>query len=178
MNPRQGGAVRRRPALAVVRSAVLTLVGGLGACALALPEGRRPALVLAVLGATALAVALVTRWRLVGTVAVFLIGSAPLMAGALEQQAASPVRLAGASLFLLLLVVGLDGLERPEGPEIAPVVVRGGGPARRWGTPVAAVGAVALVATVAAAPAVASAPLVLLGLLAGVGAVVAATRLH
>lgn len=178
MKPSPAGPVRRRPALDVVRSTVLTLVGGLGACALALPEGRKYALVLAGLGAVALAAALLTRWRVVGTLAVLLIGCAPLLAGALEPDAATPVRLVAASVFLLLLVAGLDGLEHVDRAELAPVLVRVGRPARRWGTPVVAVAAVPLTAAVAAAPVVPSAPLVLLGLLAGVGAVVAATRLH
>jgi hypothetical protein len=178
MSPTNTGAVRRRPALAVVRSVALALVGGLGACALALPEARRPSLVLAGLGAIALAAALATRWRILGSVAVLFVAATPLMAGALDEEAAALPRLVVASAFLLLLVVGLDGLERPSSPEVAPAVVRAGNAARRWAVPVVGLGAAALVAAVAGAPAVPSAPLVLLGVLAGVGSVVAATRLH
>lgn len=171
-------AVRRRPALAVVRSVLLTLVGGLGACALAVPEGRRPAMVLAGLGVILLAAALATRWRIVGTLAVLCIAATPLMAGALDDEAATLPRLVVGSALLLLLVVGLDGLDRPALQETAPAVVHASGAVGRWAAPVLAIGAAALVAALAALPAVPSAPLVLLGVLAAVGAVVAATRLH
>ncbi|MGZ4610640.1 MAG: hypothetical protein ACXV2H_10330 [Actinomycetes bacterium] len=171
------GAVRRRPALDVVRGVGLSLLGGLGACALALPEGRRPSLVLAGLGAAWLLAALITRWRVVGTVAVFFIACTPLMAGALDDEAATVPRLVVASLLLLVLVVGLDGVEHDDA-RLAPVAVRSGSLARRWSTPVVALAGSAVVAVAAGAPAVPSVPMVLLGLLAGVGAVVAATRLH
>jgi hypothetical protein len=168
-----------RPAwLRVVASHASVLVGGWGACALSLPEARRPAMALAGLGALAVAAALVTGWRIVGSAAVLLVGSTPLMAGALEEDAASTGRLVTATVLVLLLVVGLDGVERRDvrGPE--PVALPVTSPAGKWLAPLAAVVASALLGLVSAATVAPSVAFVLLGLLAGVGAVLAATRVH
>jgi hypothetical protein len=176
--PAPGDVVRRPVWLGTAASHALVLVSGLGACALSLPEARRPALVLAALGALAVVAALVTGWRIVGSAAVLLVGSTPLMAGALEVDAASTGRLVAATMLVLLLIVGLDGVERRDQQGPAPVVLQVTPPARRWGTPLAAVASCALLGAASAATVRPSVAFVLLGLVAGVGAVLAATRMH
>jgi len=157
---------------------VLALVGGLGACALALPEARRPALLAAGLGATAVVAALVTGWRPLATTALALVAAAPLLAGAIEPAAAHPSRLLLATALLLMLVAGLDGAERGDKGATVPVVRSLAPRWRRWGTPLLAVGTSVVVASVGGAPAVPSVVLVLAGLGTGVGAVALAARLH
>ena len=176
--PAPGDAVRRPDRLGTAASHALVLVSGLGACALSLPEARRPALVFAALGALAVVAALVTGWRVVGSAAVLLVGSTPLMAGALEVDAASTGRLVVATMLVLLLIVGLDGVERRDQQGPVPVVLQVTAPARRWGTPVAAVASCALLGAASASTVAPSVAFVLLGLVAGVGAVLAATRMH
>jgi hypothetical protein len=154
------------------------LVSGLGACALSLPEARRPALALAALGALAVVAALITGWRIVGSVAVLLVGSTPLMAGALEHDAASADRLVVATMLVLLLIVGLDGVERRDHEGPVPVALQVTARARRWGAPLTAVASCALLGAASAATVTPSVAFVLLGLVAGVGAVLAATRMH
>ena len=126
----------------------------------------------------AVAAALITGWRVVGSAAVLLVGSTPLLAAALEEDAASTGRLVAATVLVLLLVVGLDGVERRDvrGPE--PVVLRKSSPARQWLAPLVAVASCALLGAASAATFTPSVAFVLLGLLAGVGAVLAATRVH
>jgi hypothetical protein len=143
-----------------------------------LPEARRPALVLAALGALAVVAALVTGWRIVGSAAVLLVGSTPLMAGALEDDAASTGRLVVATLLVLLLIVGLDGVERRDHEGPAPVVLQGTTRTRRWGAPLAALASCALLGAASSVTVTPSVAFVLLGLVAGVGAVLAATRMH
>ena len=176
--PAPRDAVRRPDWLGTAASHALVLVSGLGACALSLPEARRPALVLATLGTLAVLAALVTGWRIVGSAAVLLVGSTPLMAGALEVDAASTGRLVVATMLVLLLIVGLDGVERRDQQAPVPVALQVTAPARRWGTPVAAVASCALLGAASAATVRPSVAFVLLGLVAGVGAVLAATRMH
>jgi hypothetical protein len=186
----------------------LALVGGWGACALTLLEPRRPSLFLAGLGAAAVVAALVTGWRIVGSLAVALVASAPLMAGILEDAATGVGRLVAATALVVLLVLGLDGterlhdrrrrrpggrvavwLQRRPGKLVAPAptdvrhrdvatVAPVAGLAARAGALVAAFGATAAVATLAGAPVGPSVPLVLLGLGCGVAAVLLADRLH
>jgi hypothetical protein len=172
------GAVHRPAWLRTVARYALVLVSGWGACALSLPEARRPALALAVLGAFAVVAALVTGWRAAGSAAVLLVGATPLMAGALEGDAASTGRLVVATLLVLLLIVGLDGVERRDrsGPE--PVAVQVNTRTRRWGAPAAAVASCGLLGAASTATVTPSVAFVLLGMLAGVGAVLAATRMH
>jgi hypothetical protein len=162
----------------VAASHVLVLVSGWGACALSLPEARRPALALAGLAALAVSAAVITGWRIVGSLAVVLAGATPLMAGALEDDAASTGRLVAATVLVLLLVIGLDGVERRDRQGPAPVTLQVAHPVRRWSTPLAAVACCALLGAVSTATVTPSVAFVLLGLLAGVGAVLAATRLH
>jgi hypothetical protein len=169
----------RRPLwLGQVANDSLVLVSGFGACALALPEGRRPALVVGLLGALAVTAALITRWRIVGSVAVLLVTLTPLMAGALEDDAAAPGRLALAAALILALVVGLDGIERrdPRGP--LPVALHATSPARRWAPPLVALASCGLIGAVSAASVTPSVAFVVVGLLASVGAVLVATRVH
>jgi hypothetical protein len=175
---RPSSAVRRPAWLGVVASHALVLVSGWGACALSLPETRRPAMVLAGLGALAVAAALITGWRIVGSTAVLLVGSTPLMAGALEDDAASTGRLVAATVLVLLLVVGLDGVERRDVEGPAPVTLQVTPPARRWAGPLVAIASCCLIGAVSAANLTPSVAFVLLGVLAGVGAVLAATRVH
>lgn len=172
------GGLHRPPWLGSAASHALVLVSGLGACALSLPEARRPALVLALVGACAVVVALVTGWRIAGSVAVLLVGATPLMAGALDDDAASTGRLVVATLLVLALIVGLDGVERRDrsGPE--PVAVQVTTLTRRWAGPLAAIASCALLGVASIATVSPSVAFVLLGVVAGVGAVLAATRMH
>jgi len=170
-------AVRRPAWLGAVANHALVLVSGWGACALALPEARRPALVLATLGALAVLAALVTGWRIVGSAALLLVAATPLMAGALDAAAAAG-RLVLAAALLLAFVVGLDRIER-RGPDITTkVALQVSPPARRWGEPLVAVAACGLLTAVSAATVAPSVAFVLLGVLAGVCAVLVATRVH
>jgi hypothetical protein len=175
---RTSPAVRRPGWLRVVASHGLVLLSGWGACALSLPEAHRPALALAGVGALAVVAALITGWRIVGSLAVVLVGATPLLAGALDDDAASTPRLVVATVLVLLLVVGLDGVERRSPGTSRPVVLLASAPARRWAAPLVAVAACALLGAVSAATVTPSVAFVLLGLLAGVGAVLAATRVH
>jgi hypothetical protein len=169
--------VRRPGWLRVAANYLVVLVSGWGACALSLPEARRPALSLAVLAAVAVVAALVTGWRILGSLAVVLVGATPLMAGVLEEDAASTGRLLLATALVLVLVVGLDGVERRQrGPE--PVLLQAPPRLGWWATALVALGSCAVVAAVAAVSIAPSVALVLVGLLAGVGAVLAATRVH
>lgn len=159
-------------------SRTLALAAGWGTCALALPEARRPALFLAALAAVLLPVALVTGWRVLGSLAVLVAAAAPLMAAALEQRAAAAGRLVLLSLLVLVTVAGLDGADRPEPAARAPGVLRPASPLRRGVAPLVAVAACLVSVGAAATPATPSLGLVLLGLLAGVAAVLTATREH
>lgn len=176
--PAPTDAVRRRDWLRTAASHALVLVSGWGACALSLPEARRPALVLAALGALAVVAALVTGFRIVGSAAVLLVGATPLMAGALEDNAAATGRLVVATILVMLLIVGLDGVERRDQQGLVPVVLQVTTRARRWGAPLAAVASCALLGAASEATVTPSVAFVLLGLVAGVGAVLAATRMH
>jgi hypothetical protein len=171
-------AAVRRPWLRVVASHGLVLVSGWGACALALPEARRPALALAAVAALAVLAALITGWRVVATLTVVLVGATPLLAGALEDDAASTGRLVVATALVLLLVVGLDGVERRDRGGLVPVVLQTSPPLRRWATPLVAIASTGLLGAASTATVRPSVAFVLLGLLAGVGAVLAATRVH
>lgn len=171
-------AVHRPAWLRLVASHALVLASGWGACALSLPEARRPALALGALGALAVVAALITGWRIVGSLAVLLVGATVLMAGALEDDAASAGRLVLATVLVLLLVMGLDGVERRDPKGALPVVLPLTSPARRWGAPLLAVASCGLLGAVSTSTVTPSVAFVLLGLLAGVGAVLAATRVH
>jgi hypothetical protein len=171
-------AVRRTAWRRVVASHALVLASGWGACALSLPEARRPALALAGVAALAVVAALITGWRIAGSLAVVLVGATPLLAGALDDDAASTRRLVVATVLVLLLVVGLDGVERRDPRESVPVVLHSSTRARRWVAPVVAVASCGLLGTVSVATVTPSVTFLLLGLLAGVGAVLAATRVH
>ena len=176
-----------------VRDAALVLVAGGGACALALLEPRRPALVFAAVGAGLLVLTVVSGWRIIGTTALACVTGAVLMAGALEPAAARPGRLVLGSVLLLALVFGLDRVERE--PRWTRNQVPGGGryvrvaplptvsvPLRDLRRRTAPVVAAVVVTVVVAAASTADPPpsvlLVLVGLLAGVGAVIMAVRAH
>lgn len=175
---RTSPAVRRPAWRAVVASHALVLASGWGACALSLPEARRPAVALAGVAALAVVAALITGWRVAGSLAVVLVGATPLMAGALEDDAASTGRLVVATVLVLLLVIGLDSVERRDPRGSLPVVVAVGNPVRRWTVPLVAVASCVLLGAVSVATVTPSVAFVLLGLLAGFGAVLAATRVH
>lgn len=174
------------------RDDAVVLVGGWGACALALPEARRPGLVLAAVGAGLVVLTMVTGWRVVGSLALLCATGAVLLAGALEPAAARPTRLLLGSALLLLLVLGLDRVERQPrwtrnlalGPRyvrverVPTVSVPLAAVVRRSAPAVVSLGVAAGVAAVSTADAPPSVLLVLVGLLAGVGAVVTAIRLH
>ena len=179
LSPSADDVVVRRPAwLGVVANHALVLGSGWGACALALPESRRPTLVLETLGALAVVAALVTGWRIVGSVALLMVAATPLLAGALDEAAASTGRLVVATALLLLFVVGLDRVERRDPHVAAPVALQVTSPVRRWGVPLLAITATGLLGVVSTATITPSVAFVLLGVFAGVCAVLAATRVH
>jgi hypothetical protein len=176
-----------------VGDAALVLVVGGGACALALPEARRPALVLAVLGAGLLVVTVASGWRIVGTAALACTTGAVLMTGALEPAAARPGRLLLGSVLLLVLTLALDRVEREprwtrnQVPgrrryvRVTPpptVSVPLSDPRRRAAPVALAVAVTGVVAVASTADPPPSVLLVLVGLLAGVGAVIMAVRAH
>jgi hypothetical protein len=161
-------AVRRVVAMLATASA------GLAACSLSLISGQRPVLTIGTAGAVAVVGAVLTGWRWLGSIASFTVTATVLFAAVVSSEQVGPWHLAGASALLLGLVAGLDGVERPArspGPELIgldPV-------ARRVLVPALGVLAAAGVALAADRPAVPSVGLVLLGLAAGVAALVLAT---
>jgi hypothetical protein len=151
-----------------------TAAAGLAACSLSLISGERPVLTIGAAGAVAVVGAVVTGWRWLGSIASFAVTATVLFAAVVSSEQVSPWHLAGASALLVGLVAGLDGVERSArspGPELIgldPV-------ARRVLVPALGVVAAAGVALAADRPAVPSVGLVLLGLAAGVAALVIAT---
>jgi hypothetical protein len=161
-------AVRRVVAMLATASA------GLAACSLSLISGQRPVLTIGTAGAVAVVGAVLTGWRWLGSIASFTVTATVLFAAVVSSEQVGPWHLAGASALLLGLVAGLDGVERPaRSPRLELI---GLDPmARRILVPLLGVVAAAGVALAADRPAVPSVGLVLLGLAAGVAALVLAT---
>ena len=151
-----------------------TAAAGLAACSLSLVSGERPLLTIGAAGAAAVVAAVLTGWRWLGSIASFSATASVLFAGIVSSDQVGPWHLAGASALLVGLVAGLDGVERsarsprPELIGLDPM-------ARSVLVPVLGVVAAAGIALAADRPAVPSVGLVLLGLAAGVAALVIAT---
>jgi hypothetical protein len=162
------------PVLRRLVTMAATAAAGLAACALSLVSGERPVLTVGGVGVVAVVGAVVTGWRWLASVASLVVTATVLLAAALSSDRVTAWHLVGASVLVVGMVVGLDRVERspqPSGPELIgldPV-------ARRALVPVLGVVASAAVALAADRPAVPSVGLVLLGLAAGVAALVIAT---
>ena len=151
-----------------------TAAAGLAACSLSLVSGERPVLTIGGVGAVALVGAVLTGWRWLGSIATFAVTATILFAAVVSSEHVGPWHLAGASALLVGMVAGLDGVERASRPLRLELI--GLHPmARRVLIPVLGVVAAAGVALAADRPAVPSVGLVLLGLAAGVAALVIAT---
>ena len=161
-------AVRRGVAM------LATTAAGLAACSLSLISGERPVLTIGGAGAVAVVGAVLTGWRWLGSIATFAVTATVLLAAVVSGGQVGPWHLAGASALLVGMVAGLDVVERaarsprPELIGLDPM-------ARRVLVPVLGLLAAAGVALAADRPAVPSVGLVLLGLAAGVAALVIAT---
>ena len=146
------------------------------------PDPGRPVLTVAG-AAVALALgAVVTRSRLLGSVAVLMTTVTVLLAAALDVSALRPAQVVAAGVLLLVVMALLERCEdaagRPLGAAARRVVVLRAPLAVRVGPVVGAVGASALVAATAAQDVVPSVALVLGGLVAAVAALVVTTRAH
>jgi hypothetical protein len=164
----------RLPLLRRLVTMAATAAAGLGACSLSLVSGQRPVLTLGGAGAVAVVGAVVSGWRLLGSVASFAITATVLLAAVVSSERVTAWHLVGASALVVGLVAGLDRVERPSRSPGAELI--GLDPvARRALVPVLGVAAAAVVALAADRPAVPSVGLVLLGLAAGVAALMLAT---
>jgi len=163
-----GRVVRRLAAMAV------TAAAGLAACSLSLLSGERPVLSVGAVGALVVVGAVLSGWRWLGSAATIAASATVLLAAAISSEQFTAWHLVAASALLVVLVAGLDRVERSARSARTDVVWRA--PARRWLlVPVLGLAASAVVAFAAARPAVPSVGLLLLGLVAGVAALVVAT---
>ena len=158
-------------------SAVVAAASGTGACALASVSDDRPVRVIAQLGAAVVVTAAVSGWRWLGSLATLAATAVVLLAAATSDEFRAGHLLVGSAL-LLLLVCSLDGVERPwrADPMSVRTTLQRRPLPQRVGVPLLAVLAAAAVAVTAAQPVVPSVGLVLLGLGAGLAAVLLATR--
>jgi hypothetical protein len=155
------------------RAAVLVL-GGAAVAVSALPGPGSVVVVTAALAVTALVLAAVTGWRLAGTVAVIVVTTHVLLAGALEHSVLRPAQLLAATALLLGLLTALDRVEAGAGwRTVSREPAR-----RRFGPALAGVAGGAGVAVTVTADVVPSVPAVVAGLVAAVAALVLATRAH
>jgi hypothetical protein len=151
----------------------LTAGAGLALCSMSLLSGERPVLTAGGAGAVAVVGAVVTGWRWLGSTACFAVTATVLFA-AVSSDRVSGWHLVAASALLVGLVIGMDQVERAGGSAVAEVIGRA--PAlRRLLAPVLGLAGTIGVALAAARPAVPSVGLLLLGLAAGVAALVVAT---
>ena len=157
-----------------VLAMAVTAGAGLAACALSLLADARPVLTVGIVAAVAVLGAVLSGWRWLGSAATLATTTAVLFAAAISDDV-GPGHLVVASVLLLVLVAGLDRVERPA-RSAGSVVLTRARLRRRAGVPLLAVAAAAGVAVTATAPVVPSVGLVLLGLAAGLGALVVATR--
>jgi hypothetical protein len=153
---------------------VATAATGLAACSLSLVSGERPVLTIGGAGAVGVVAAVVTGWRWLGSIASFTATATVLFAAIVSSEQVGPWHLAGASALLVGLVTGLDLVERAGRSPRTELIGRDP-MARRSLVPVLGVVGAAGVALAADRPAVPSVGLVLLGLAAGVAALVIAT---
>jgi len=162
------------PVLLRVVTMVATTAAGLAACSLSIVSGERPVLSVGGAGAVAVVGAVVSGWRWLASVATFAVTATVLFAAALSNDRITAWHLVGASALVVSLVVGLDRVERPSrSPGLDLIGLEPVG--RRALVPVLGVVAAAGVALAADRPPVPSVGLVLLGLVAGVAALVIAT---
>jgi hypothetical protein len=162
------------PVLRRIVTRVVTAAAGLAACSLSLVSGERPVLTIGAAGAIAVVGALVSGWRWLASVASLVVTASVLFAAGVSSDRITAWHLVAASALIVVLVTGLDRVERPArspGPELIGVDPVG----RRALVPILGVVAAAGVAVAADRPAVPSVGLVLLGLAAGVAALVIAT---
>ena len=159
------------------RSAALVAASGTGACALTLVSDDRLVRAVAQVAAVVVVAAAATGWRWLGSLAAVAATAAVLLTAA-TSAAFGARHLLAASALLLLLVCSLDGVERPWRTDSSSVRTSlGRRPLRpRVRVPLVAVVAAAAVALTAAQPVVPSVGLVLLGLGAGLAAILVATR--
>lgn len=162
------------PVLRRLVTMVATATAGLLACSLTLVSGERPVVTLGAAGAVAVVGALVSGWRWLASVASLTVTAAVLFAAAVSSDEITSWHLVGASALIVVLVTGLDRVERPTRSPV-PELIGLDPVARRALVPVLGVVAAAAVALAADRPAVPSVGLVLLGLAAGVAALVIAT---
>ena len=152
----------------------VTAAAGTGVCALSLVSGERPVLTVGATAGLAVLAAVLTGWRWLGSSAT-LLATATVLLAAVSGDRLSAGHLVLASALLLVLVAGLDRVESPARSSGRVVLARA--PLwRRLAVPVAGVGAAAAVAVTATQPVVPSVGLVLLGLAAGLGALLVAVR--
>jgi hypothetical protein len=157
-----------------VAVAVVTAGAGLGACSLSLLSGERPVLTVGAAGAVAVLGAVLSGWRWLGSAATVAASATVLFAAGVTSERITGWHLVAASALLVVMVAGLDRVERSARSGRPDVVRRA--PASRWLlVPVLGLLAGAVVAWAAARPAVPSVGLLLLGLAAGVAALVLAT---
>jgi hypothetical protein len=151
------------------------LVAGGGVAATALSTGQRGIILLGGTAAALVLAAVATGWRWAGSASVAVLAAVAAMAGAALTGPGGTWLLVAAAGGILAYVVGLDHVERPR--RSTPVVsLTRGSLAARVVTPALGLAAAGLVGIVAAQPVVPSVPLVVLGLVAGAGAVLIATR--
>ncbi len=162
------------PVLRHVAAAAVTAAAGLGACSLSLLAGERPVLTVGAAAATAVVGAVLSGWRWLGSAATVATTATVLFAAGVTSEHVTAWHLVAASALLVVMVAGLDRVERSARSGRPDVVRRA--PASRWLlVPLLGLVASAVVALAAARPAVPSVGLVLLGLAAGVAALVLAT---
>ena len=174
LRPEGAGMTSIPPVLRRLVTTAATAAAGLAACTLSLISGERPVLTVGGAGAVAVVGAVVTGWRWLASVASLVVTATVLLAAALSSDRFTAWHLVGASALVVGLVVGLDRVERsPRSP--GPELIGLDPVARRALVPVLGVVASAAVALAADRPAVPSVGLLLLGLAAGVAALVIAT---
>lgn len=160
--------------LRLLLTMLATAAAGLAACSLSLVSGERPVLTVGGAGAVAVVAAVVTGWRWLASIASFAVTATALFAAIVSSEQVTAWHLAGASALIVGLVAGLDRVERPaRSPR--PELIGVDPVARSLLVPALGVLAAGGVALAADRPAVPSVSLVLLGLAAGVAALVIAT---
>ncbi|MDQ1586056.1 MAG: hypothetical protein QOH80_1421 [Actinomycetota bacterium] len=151
------------------------LVVGVGVAATALVTGQRGIILVGGTGAALVLGAVATGWRWAGSASVAVLAAVAAVAGAALPGPGGTWLLVAAAAATLAYIVGLDHVERPR--RSTPVVsLTRGSLAARVVTPALGLAGAGLVGVVAAQPVVPSVPLVVLGLVAGAGAVLVATR--
>lgn len=151
----------------------LTAAAGLAVCSLCLLSGDRPVLTVGAVAAAAVLGAVLSGLRWLGSAAVLATTATALFAATVSGDRVTGAHLVASTALLLCLVTGLDRLERtnqtrPELVTLAPV-------RRRLLVPLLALAATVGVALAASLSVVPSVGLVLLGLAAGVAALMVAT---